>query len=212
MEDRAAKQRRSLRLRYFDYAGPAWYFVTICTANRACLFGEVREGAMHKNGLGGLVAEEWVSSAKLRREIELDQFVVMPNHFHAIVEFRPQMPPWVGGRTAVRPYGPAVSISTTGAHGRAPLRLARQRQSLGSLVAGFKAASARRVNLRRGTPGASVWQRNYFEHVIRDEEELTLILKYIDGNPAAWPVDRENPAAGEAPTRLPRRQRETWQV
>ncbi|MDT7973589.1 MAG: transposase [Armatimonadota bacterium] len=169
--------RRSIRLRGYDYRQPGAYFVTIVTQDRACLFGEVVGEEMHLNELGKIVWEEWFRSAEIRQEIELlpDEFVAMPNHVHGIV--------WI------------VEFPV-GAHGRAPLHhapLQRLPRSLASFIAGFKSATTKRINALRGTPSAPVWQRNYYEHIIRDEKSLNRIRQYIAENPLRWHLDAENP-------------------
>ena len=147
------------------------YFVTVVTHQRECLFGEIADGQALLTDCGEAVAQEWRRSTKIRREIQLDAFVVMPNHIHGIVI--------MGGRTAV------------GAHGRAPLH--RAPRSLGSFVAGFKSAVTKRINEMRGAPGLPLWQRNYYEHIIRDEDELDRVRQYIVDNQARWEDDVENP-------------------
>jgi len=189
-------RRRSLRLKGYDYSRPGAYFVTICTHDRVCLFGEVVEGEMVPNIFGRIVQEEWFRSAGIRQEIELrpDEFVVMPNHLHGIV--------WI------IPAG--VSMTPVGAHGRAPLR--RAPRSLGAFVAGFKSTATRRINARRGTPGTVVWQRNYYEHIIRDERSLDRIREYIAANPLQWDLDIENPAHHACPSRTRPPKDEPWRV
>jgi REP element-mobilizing transposase RayT len=167
--------RRSVRLPAYDYTQPGAYFVTVVTHQRQCLFGEIVDGRVMANAYGEAVAQEWLRSTQMRREIQLDAFVVMPNHIHGIVTMGDQ---------------PIV-----GAHGRAPLQLHRPPRSLGSFVAGFKSAMTRRVNEVRGTPRLPVWQRNYYEHVIRNEEELDRVRQYIVDNPTRWEQDPENPAS-----------------
>ncbi len=126
---------------------------------------------------GEIVRQEWWQSAVLREELGLDAFVIMPNHIHTIVSI------------LNRPRNESV-----GAHGRAPL-LGRPPRSLGSFIAGFKAATTRRINILRDTPGAAFWQRNYWERIIRDEDEMNRIRQYIIENPMRWEEDQENPAA-----------------
>jgi len=168
--------RRSIRLKDHDYAQPGAYFVTICADRRQSLFGAVVEFEMRPNAFGRVVEEEWFRSAELRREIMLDAFVVMPNHIHGIV--------FIGYTTA------------QGATGRSPLRRPGPgSHSLGAFVAGFKSATTIRINAIRQTPRRPVWQRNYYEHIIRDERDLEPIRDYILSNPANWPNDRENPLA-----------------
>ena len=130
---------------------------------------------MKLNDLGQIVYDEWLRTAEIRLNIRLDTFQVMPNHFHAIVIFPEQLP----------------GKPTVGAHSRAPF--SRQPRSLGSLISGFKSATTKRINLLRGTPGVPVWQRNYYERVIRDDRELDAIRQYIEENPAKWAEDSENP-------------------
>ena len=172
--------RRSIRLPAYDYARAAAYFVTLVAHTRESLFGQVIDSEMRLSVLGLVVAEEWRRTAEIRREVELDAFVVMPNHVHGIVII-------------------------VGAHGRAPLQqqhdtlsrapLHRLPRSLGSFAAGFKSAVTKRINEMRGTPGLPVWQRNYYEHVIRNEDELDHIRRYIMDNPASWEQDPENRAS-----------------
>jgi REP element-mobilizing transposase RayT len=172
------RRRRSIRLKDYDYAQAGAYFVTICTHDRECLFGEIVSGEIQLNAFGEIVVEEWGRSTEIRREIELDEWVVMPNHLHGI---------------AVIVADPPVhgDSSSVGAHGRAPLH--RKPRSLGSFIAGFKSVVTTRINTLRGAPGAPVWQRNYYEHVIRNEDDLVRIREYIANNPVQWEIDENNP-------------------
>jgi REP element-mobilizing transposase RayT len=172
-------QRRSIRLRGYDYSQPGSYFVTVCTSNRECLFGNVADGEVALNHVGRVVDEEWSYTEIIRPEVEVDEFVVMPNHLHGIITIR-------------QPEG------SVGAHGRAPLPaghalLQRPPRSLGSLIAGFNSAATKRINQSRHTPSQPVWQRNYYEHVIRGETDLNRIRQYIRDNPARWTEDIYNP-------------------
>jgi REP element-mobilizing transposase RayT len=169
-----ANGRRSIRLRDYDYASAGAYFVTIVTRDRKCLFGEVVNSQMRVNPWGQAAKAEWEKSAHIRSEIEMDAFVVMPNHVHGII---------------------VIDGAPGRATGRSPLRSGPTRRSLGAFVGGFKSAITSRINQLRNTPGAPVWQRNYFEHVIRNEESLNRIRQYILDNPARWEFDRENPSA-----------------
>ena len=185
--------RRSIRLKGYDYAQPGAYFVTIVTHDREMLFGQVVDGKMVLNPAGEIVCEEWFRSAEIRAEIALfpDEFVVMPNHIHGIV--------WI-----VETDNPGETTShVVGAHGRAPLHdhaphdhtpLQRPPRSLGSFIAGFKSIVTKRINALRNTPGAPVWQRNYYEHIIRNERALHATRRYIMENQAYWENDRENPS------------------
>lgn len=171
-----SRQRRSLRLQEYDYAQNGAYFITICTHRKHDLFGEITSGKIRLNECGQIVVEEWLKTEVIRREIILDEYIVMPNHFHAIVIIQ----------AACRGDWPVAPTSPR-AHGPKP-------ESLGALMVGFKSSVTKRINELRQTPGAPVWQRNYYEHVIRDENDLNSIREYIAYNPARWAEDEENPA------------------
>lgn len=170
-----ARQRRSSRLRGYDYAQNGAHFITICTHRKHDLFGEILDGEVKLNEYGQVVVEEWLKTEEIRHEIILDEYIVMPNHFHAIVIIQ----------TACRGDWPVAPTSSR-THGPKP-------ESLGALMVGFKSAVTKRLNELRHTPGAPVWQRNYYEHVIRDENDLNSIREYIHYNSLKWADDAENP-------------------
>ncbi len=190
MNDRARRyHRRSIRLHGYDYTQPGAYFVTICTEGRACWFGEVRDGKMQLNALGEIVREEWFRTADVRPNVVLyrDEFVVMPNHVHGIIWIVEDDGAAVVGAT--RRVAPTTRVAPTAPpHG--PVS-----GSVGAIIGQFKSAVTKRINAQRGTPGAPLWQRNYYEHIIRDEESLNRIRQYILDNPRRWAYDRNNPAA-----------------
>jgi REP element-mobilizing transposase RayT len=163
-------------LKGYDYTQPGAYIVTLCTQDRACLFGGISDGEMRLNAIGRIVADEWVKTAEIRDAIDLDAWVVMPNHFHGILFI-------VGSCRGDRPVAPTKSAASTGPESR----------SVGAVIAGFKSAATKRINMLRGTPGTPVWQRNYHEHIIRDEESLGRIRGYILANPSRWAADSDNP-------------------
>ncbi|MBF6595463.1 MAG: transposase [Thermaceae bacterium] len=166
-----ARDRQSTRLREYDYTSAGAYFVTLCAQNREHLFGEIQDRQMCLNQIGEIVRTEWYWSEVVRPTIDLDAFVIVPNHVHGMVMFTPD---------------PGV-----GAHSCAPLR---PRHSLGSSIAQFKATTTKQINELRGAPGIKVWQHNYYERIIRDEDELNTIRAYIENNPLAWDTDGENVA------------------
>ena len=174
------RRRRSIRLPDYDYSEPGAYFVTICTYQRKPLFGRVMDGKMRLNAVGRVAESGWLRTPHIRLEIGLDEFVLMPNHLHGIVVI-------VDDRAV-------DEVAHVGAHGRAPLQ--RPARSLGSLIAGYKTASAKVINRVRGTVGAPVWQRNYYEHIVRNERERDRIREYIQNNPFNWDQDAYNPAVG----------------
>jgi REP element-mobilizing transposase RayT len=180
--DPVKHHRRSIRLKGYDYSQAGAYFITICTKDRACLFGEMVDGEMRLNPWGEIVREEWFKTAQLRLYVRLHdtEFVVMPNHVHGII--------WI------------VDDNVVGARRRraptdAPLERfgAPVSGSIPTIVRAFKSATTKRLNALRGTPGGQIWQRNYYEHIIRDDESLNRIREYIANNPSQWAADRENP-------------------
>jgi len=191
--DSEGRGRRSMRLHGYDYSQAGAYFLTICTADRRVMFGKVVNRKMVLNEAGRIVEDEWLKSARIRAEIELDVWVVMPNHIHGILTLAD-----VGAdcsrrsRSDPRALTSGVDVGDRGDRRVAPTGPVPG--SVGAIVAGFKSASSRRINALRGTPGASVWQRNYYEHVIRHEAVLSRIRQYIAENPARWAEDPENPA------------------
>ncbi len=181
-----------MRLKGFDYSSEGCYFITIVTKDRVPLFGEIVREEMVLNELGKIVAEEWIKSAEMREEIEIEDFVVMPNHFHAVVMIFNPLNPCMGD--------PISTESPVGAYGHTPLQnhqSTNQRgfrspsRSLGALVRGFKSAVTTRINTIRGTPGVPVWQRNYYDHIVGSDREYELIAEYIANNPANWLTDAE---------------------
>lgn len=193
--DPAKHHRRSIRLKGYDYAQAGAYFVTLVTQGRECVFGEMVDGEMRLNEYGRIAADEWERTPVIRAEIELDAWVVMPNHIHGIIVINPAV---VGADG--RPPLPAV-VRADGRPPRPPTGrppdIQRAPRSLSSFVAGFKSAATKRINERRGTPGVPVWQRNYYERIIRNENELNRIRKYIADNPLKWELDAENPVLRE---------------
>jgi len=172
--------RRSIRLKGYNYSQAGTYFVTICTHNRECIFGTILDDKMRLNDVGQMVQASWEQLPQ-RFPIELDAYVVMPNHFHAIVII--------------------VGAPLVGAPDRAGTRRAGTRPAptmLGDIIGAFKSITTNECI--RGVREFNwphfdkrLWQRNYYEHVIRNEEALNRIREYILNNPLRWMLDRENP-------------------
>ena len=163
--------RRSIRLKEFDYSTPWWYYITICTFNRNNLFGKIENGEMILNKFGLIVEEEWLKTEILRKDIELDYFVIMPNHFHGI--------PIINSRDTAR----CVPTNEKRKFGK------MFPGSLSVIVRSFKSAVTKRINELKNSPGKPVWQKNYFEHIIRNQIDLNNIRKYIELNPLKWEID-----------------------
>ncbi len=157
--------RRSLRLKGYDYSQNGAYFVTICTYNKELLFED--------NRIKNIVEDEWLNTPKRRRNIILDEYVIMPNHIHGII----------------------IIENRVGAYCDTPLQSGFRSPSrtLGSIIRGFKASSTKKINIIRNSLGIPVWQRNYYEHVIRNETDLYDTRRYIRENPLKWDLDENNP-------------------
>ena len=182
--DPVRHDRRSIRLTNYDYTQPGAYFVTIVTARRDHLFGEILNEVMCLNMFGQIASEEWYKTAEVRSYIRLmsDEFIVMPNHIHGIIRILNQP---VGATRRVAP--------TKIPHGP-------QAGSIGAVIAQYKSIVTKRINEHRNTSGVSVWQRNYWEHVIRNERALDAVRRYITENPRRWDLDRYNAnATGKDP-------------
>ncbi len=166
MTEQPYRHRRSIRLKGYDYALPGAYFITFCTYRRLPLFGDVVDGAMRLNAHGNIAQNCWNALSDHFAHVKLDAFVVMPNHVHAVLWIRD-----VGARHVV----PREQFSR-------PVP-----GSLAQIVRIYKAAVTRQS-------GSPVWQRNYYDHIIRDDAELDRIRIYIQENPANWRDDEDNPA------------------
>ena len=166
--------RKSIRLPGYDYSQSGAYFVTICVQNQQCLFGEIVDGVMLLNEMGKIVVDEWVKTAVIRREISLGDWVVMPNHFHGIV---------------------VIDNHRNRGHCHTLPQRQSPSKNLGAMIRGFKSAATKQINQYRQTPGTPVWQRNYWEHIIRNDDDLHRIREYMQTNPMRWQQDSLHPNA-----------------
>jgi putative transposase len=201
--------RRSIRLKGHDYSAPGAYFITICVHQRECLFGEVISGEMKLNQFGQLVWSHWQNLAHHHSHLQVDAFVVMPNHIHGILILKNDQTNhngFVGAGLAdpvSAPHNaslpkPALSEDVgNNAFSTKPALpqdvVISQHHSISEIIRGFKTFSARRINQIRRSPGIPVWQRNYHEHIIRDEAALSTIRQYITNNAKTWRSDQLHP-------------------
>lgn len=183
--------RRSIRLPGYDYASAGAYFITLCVERSECSLGQIEADVMQLSLFGQIVYEEWLRTPKIRREIKTDAYVIMPNHFHAIFAITTV---GVYGNTPNNMPSPNAIISNRQISPNGyPKPFQSPSRTVGAMVRGFKSASTRRINILREMPGCSFWQRNYYEHIIRNEDELNRIREYVVNNPARWAEDREYP-------------------
>jgi putative transposase len=180
--DPSKHHRRSIRLRQYDYAWPGAYFVTLCVREKECVLGDIVDGEMQLSEIGRIVRDVWDSLPARYPNIELDSFVIMPNHMHGII----------------------VIVGGVGAIHESPLRDSPQQRRnmlLPKIMGYFKMNTAKRINALRGTPGVPFWQRNYWEHVIRDDSDSNRIRQYIENNLWCWHEDQLNPSVLPRPTK-----------
>jgi putative transposase len=175
-------QRRSIRARGYDYSWEGAYFVTICTHRQNCILGEIVEGAVRLNAWGTIVQEEWRKTVVVRPYVTLDEFVVMPNHFHGILNIENRR-----GLPTASPYT-AMDSSPDRKFGSLP------KSSLSSIIAQFKSIVTKRINQGRELGfKIQVWHRNFYDRIIRDDEELCRAREYILQNPAKSESDEHHP-------------------
>lgn len=180
--------RRSIRLPLHDYSLPGAYFVTICAHDRVCLFGEIRADSMQLSSAGQVVHEAWAAIPSASKGVATGPFIVMPNHLHGIIEI------------ASAPVGAIHELprrellrGELADSGGAESRIQRRNMLLPKIIGRFKMQTAKAINQSRATPGLPVWQRNYYEHVIRDEADYVRIAEYIADNPRRWNEDALHP-------------------
>ena len=163
--------RRSIRLQGYDYNQAGAYFITICTQNRECLLGDIQEGNYLLNEFSKIVIDVWQNIPIHFQNIEIDAYVVMPNHFHGIIVIEKN-----------------VEITTTKERS-----WNESKPMLARVVAYFKYTTTKSINTARQTAGVKVWQRNYYEHIIRSENSLNRLREYIANNPQQWETDQLHP-------------------
>ncbi|MCK4356656.1 hypothetical protein KAW44_06215 [Candidatus Bipolaricaulota bacterium] len=198
MNDVPAKHRHSIRLKGWDYSRAGMYFVTICAQNRVCLFGDVVDGGMRLNDAGRMVEKWWSELNHKFPTVQTHEFVVMPNHVHGIIALVPA----VGADLRVCPDDPDAHTDAdihtgTGTHVKGGTHVG---VPLPGVVQWFKTMTTNeyiRGVKQFGWPrfDGRLWQRNYYEHIIRNDGESNRVREYIVNNPLKWGLDRENPGA-----------------
>jgi REP element-mobilizing transposase RayT len=159
-------ERKRTRLREFDYSSPNYYFITISTNDKKSLFGSVNNGTMHLNENGKIVEQSWMTILNHFLNVEIDKFIIMPNHFHGILIMN-----GVVGLRSPQPY-----IKT-------------KKFSLSQIIAYFKYESTKRINECNKAIGNNIWQRSFYDRIIRNEKELYNIRNYIHFNALKWNSD-----------------------
>ena len=205
----AFHNRQSIRLQGYDYTQSGAYFITICTDQKECIFGKIDSGAMQLSPLGELAYYQWLQLPKRFTNIGLEAFVIMPNHLHGIIVITSEDDDQKGRGEAgafgimawdnylespasllhpdenrIRPpiINPGKPKESTRPNGTIP-------GSIGAIVQNYKSLTTRKINMILRTKNKPIWQRNYYEHVIRDENDYARIVEYIKNNPIAWEDD-----------------------
>ena len=170
MKAESKRARKSIRLKEFDYTTPWWYYITVCTSSHKNIFGEVKNGKCILSRYGKIVEGEWVKTKELRKNVDLDYYMIMPNHIHGIIIIesrdKARLVP-----TDERKYGKPVP------------------NSLSSIIGSFKSAATKKINEIRKEQGEKVWQSRFYDHIIRNDNDLHRIRTYIQNNPLKWELD-----------------------
>ena len=157
------QSRKNIRLKNFNYASGRYYFITICCYKQKSFFGKIQKEDMTLNSFGQIAYQEWLNMHEKRVNLKLDKFIIMPNHMHGI-------------------------INSDAMTGEASLALTNV---LGNIIGGYKSAVTKEINKRIGDINKTeVWQRSYWDRVIRNETELYEIRNYIKNNPLSWELDK----------------------
>ncbi|MCF7845663.1 MAG: transposase [Candidatus Peribacteraceae bacterium] len=176
----------STRLKGWNYSEDGAYFVTICTDDRTDFFGEIKNGKLIETEQCRICRACWLDLPNHYPNCVLDAFVIMPNHVHGIIV----IDNWRGGRDVIVETGLKPVSTGKPVHPKPPPPV-RKKYPLSEIVRGFKTFTARKINQRQNTPGQPFWQRNYYDRIIRDENELNHTREYIWNNPKNWANDRK---------------------
>jgi len=176
--------RRSIRLKGYDYSRAGLYFITICCQDRVCRFGDVVDGEMVLNDAGRIAHNEWMKTTEIRNNIALGEFIVMPNHIHGIIRL-------LGRDEFHSPDNKTPKQDDN----KNNLTLRSPSQTIGAIIRGYKSSVTKQIN-NLGDNGMGIfntpqqlWQRNYWERIIRNEKSYQRIADYIVNNPGKWHSD-----------------------
>jgi putative transposase len=183
----------SARLKEWDYSTPWWYYVTINTIYHICFLGEIKNGKMVLNPAGEIVTNEWLNTPNIRKNVELDYFIVMPNHLHGIVIIN-------GSELAETHIDASLQMTLINSTGEmipdlhdieseAGPKLVKN--NLKDIIRGFKSSAAKKLH-QNGITNFH-WQPRFYDRIIRNENELNRIRKYIEQNPLRWELEKDNP-------------------
>ena len=164
--------RKSIRLKNWDYGSEGAYFITLLVKNRNHLFGEIKNDKVNLSIFGEIAENEWLNTTSIRSNIVLDEFVIMPDHMHAIIIITDNV------NSNLKTFNTKLSSPAN---------------TFGAVIIGYKGTVTKKNNELRNTPSDSVWQRNYFDRIIRNENEYNRVCEYIYYNPLKWEIVNNNP-------------------
>jgi REP element-mobilizing transposase RayT len=166
-------QRRSIRFQSYDYTQEGAYFVTICTSESAPPLSKVIGSGVRLTNTGRIVMQEWLNTAKLRENVQMDMHIIMPNHIHGIIWLTCQDIQRHSWTDKIESFGKPV------------------KNSLSTIIRSFKSSVSKRIHQIQKYASINFWQRNFYEHIIRDEDDLLRVREYIMQNPAKWDEMRD---------------------
>ncbi|MGB9882897.1 MAG: transposase [Microgenomates group bacterium] len=174
----------SIRLKNWDYSSSGFYFVTICTYQKQCFLGEIINGKMKLSKIGEIVYQEWINTKQIRKNIDLDEFIIMPNHLHGIIVIKNKL------NVKINKYQFNVETSRRDVSTIKNIFKLKP-NSLGSIIGQFKSKTTKKIH-NLGYLNFH-WQSRFWDHIIRNEKSLNEIRQYIKNNPLKWAEDEENP-------------------
>jgi putative transposase len=197
--------RRSIRLKGYDYGQSGLYFITILAWQRQHIFGTIQSGKMQLSPFGEIASVEWLRTPQLRPNIELAEFVIMPNHVHGVIAIAKSLPQTQQSSESEQCKGTLQRALTLVESDRKLEQSTPTIEAFGkptsntipSIIRGYKSAVTKQINILRNCPQCPVWHRNYYEHVIRSEADYLRIAAYILDNPRRWEEDSFHPKKSE---------------
>ena len=189
------KKKKKLRLPYYDYKTPGWYFITICTKNREWYFGKINNNVIILSDIGDIVKNYWFKITEHNENIALDEFIVMPNHLHGIVIIKDDGKiPQIGegyftNLSKITKTIPIDHLHLVDDERDVDFRWKQQKDNLSTVLGGYKSAVSKAVH--ENITSDFNWQVSFYDHIIRDEDSLENIQDYIFENPLNWENDIE---------------------
>ncbi|MFH1062156.1 MAG: transposase [Candidatus Omnitrophota bacterium] len=177
-------KRKQIRLKNYDYSQPGYYYITICIDNRECIFGDIIDNRIYLNNVGKMVDQTLRTLPEYYQNITIDNYIVMPNHIHGIIQIVGAGFPCPNNiiNQSIHNHDNNNPINGRGNH--AP--------TINYIIGYFKYQSTKQINKLQNTPGKKIWQRSFYDHVIRTNDSLNKIREYIVNNPATWVNDEHN--------------------